>query len=564
MDIKKHIRGIPELIVGLLIAAYPFLCRLGEDVAILSLVCAGVASAVAAAVANKRFRFTAADAMGGIAVLWIIAKYFISSQGMLGPNRFYEAAALCLIWFAVRNSQNPLRIVLFLLAGSLLQVIVCCTQLAGIVESNHALFPVTGSFFNPAPLAGFLAVTLFAYPYLWRRRGKIWMGTGFVATLVVVVWSGSRAAWLAILAGTVTCIMPWAVRRFRRLSYVKRIIAGGALTLAVTVACTGLYLLRPASADGRLLIWKASALLFAESPLCGNGPGAFSREYIYSQADYLETRLMSEEALLADSMAYAFNEPIRVLCEYGVVGLLIFGAFMAVVAAGSWKNRYSRYILAGFVSWLVFGLFSYPGEVYALRLLLIVLAALSAIESRTLRTMELKAATRIAAVMGAAAFLAAAAANYADYRRLGQAVTGLHKEEALTLPERQYRRFQTSPKYLYSYAGLLFSDKEYERAIPIFERAVLLHPSPLMLADLSKCYCEAGRRDDAEACLKAAVKMSPGYVTPPYELFNLYRREGRTDEARRWAEYILSRKFKVTNSATLFAKKEAREYLDAT
>lgn len=563
-NMKNIITKFPNHIVGLLFAAYPFLCKTGESVGIFALLCVSAVCVVWAVMVNKTFRITVADAMAALVVLWIIAAYFIAKQDIIAPDRIYEFAGLCLIWFAVRNSRNPWWIVLYILAGALLQVVLCGAQMVGIAASGRTFFSFTGSFINTGPLAGLLAITLFAYPYLWGRRGKIWLGIGFVATVAAIIWTGSRASWLAACAVALICVLPWILSRYRKLDARKRIIAGCALALLIAVSCAGLYLLRPSSADGRLLIWKSSVSLFAESPLLGNGPGSFQCEYMYHQGCYLEDKLMSDEATLADSVVYAFSEPIRVLCEYGVVGFLIIGAFIVVVIAGAWKKPSLRFILAGFAAWLVFGLFSYPGSVLPLRLLFVILAALLAQGGHTFRVIELKMPVRIVVVVCIVVLFAASTVNYAHYRRLGKVMHELsHGDKDVEMTGALQKRLDTDPRHLYPYCARLLRDKKYEQAVPVIEQAVRIAPSVLLMSDLGKSYHNVGRIDEAEAYLQTSVNMAPGFVTPVYELFNFYRREGRTAEALRWAEYIITRKFKAISSVTLFARKEAREFLDA-
>lgn len=470
---------------------------------------------------RKNYRVGVADILAAV----IAAGYFAMAGGKVSPDKLYAFAVLCMVWFVVRNAKNPRRIVQLVLLAALFQMVLCWAQVAGIVRSNHSQFPFTGSFINPGPLAGFLAVTLFAYPYLWCKKNRIWLASGLLVTLVLIVWSGSRASWLSVCVGAAVCFLPRIGKR-------GVVILG----VAALVLCAGLYFLRPASADGRVLIWKASASLFAESPVFGSGAEAFRREYMYHQGDYLSDKLLSEEAGLADNVAYAFSEPARVLCEYGVVGFLLLGAFAVCLIAGA-KNRF---IAAGLVSWLVFGLFSYPSNVYPMRLLFVILAALAAGDGRVVKSIELKKPVRIVA-MGVLILLAAGAV--VNYLR---------------------PQLDKNSRYLYSRGAELYYEKQYSEAIPVYEQAMKVAPSSLLAVDLGMCLDGVGRTDDAEKWLKTAVCMTPAYATPAYELFDLYRRNGRTAEARRWAEYIVVRKPKITNSVTLFARKQAREYLSDT
>ncbi len=524
MQITIIVKRFPDYIIGLLLASYPFLCGIDDGLGVLSLVVAGVLGA-AVRLWRDSFCVTVGDALAGMCVLWIAWSYLISSRGLIMAERIDEFVGLCVVWFVVRNVGDVKRIVQFVLLGALLQAALCGAQLAGVAVSGHSLFSFTGSFRNPGPLAGFLAVTLFVYPYLWRGRGRIWLALGFLATLVLIVLSGSRASWVAVCVGAAVCLLP-------RLNMRTVAVSG----IAAIALCAGSYFLRPASADGRVLIWKASASLFAEEPVCGNGPGAFQREYMYHQSGYFEDKLMSAESLLADNVAYAFSEPVRVLCEYGAVGFLVFGALIVCLIAGV-RNRFVR---AGFVAWLVFGFFSYPASVYPLRLLFVVLAAMLACDSRTLRVVAPKMPLRIGAIAGLVLFVAVATRNYVDPRTT------------------------SDPDHLHYRAELLYKEKKYDEAIPVFEQAARIAPSSLLLVNLGKCYYAVGRTTEAEECLVTAVGMTPAYATPAYELFDFYRREGRMTEALHWANYLVDRKFKATNSATLFARKEARDYINAT
>lgn len=233
-------------------------------------------------------------------------------------------------------------------------------------------------------------------------------------------------------------------------------------------------------------------------------------------------------------MIFAFSEPVRVLCEYGVVGLLIFGALIFVLIF----NAKSRPLLAGLVAWLTFGLFSYPADIGPLRLLFMIIAAMLANGTRTLKEIKIGPSAKIATTLGLVVLAVAAAMNY------------IHP------------RTDLDPDCLYVDGGKLLHEKKYDEAITVFERAAKIAPSSLLFVDLGNCCYAVGRKSEAEKCLRTAIDMTPALATPAYELFDFYRREGRTEDARKWAEYLVTRKFKATNSVTLFARKQAKEYLE--
>ena len=70
-----------------------------------------------------------------------------------------------------------------------------------------------------------------------------------------------------------------------------------------------LFQLKATSANGRLFMWKVSALAIAESPIVGHGTGSFVSAYGRAQEGYFANGEYSEtEDLVARSPEYAFNE----------------------------------------------------------------------------------------------------------------------------------------------------------------------------------------------------------------------------------------------------------------
>jgi hypothetical protein len=144
-------------------------------------------------------------------------------------------------------------------------------QLAGLVPEYHGMFRITGSFFNPGPYAGFVAVCI---PLALSRsinkkssRLERWLGIlALVASVSVLPFAMSRAAWLAAVAGSLPVFFSWRSKlriSNRRLSMLwrfrfVRITSVLALGIIVSGLLIGLYHIKKASADGRWLIWSVS------------------------------------------------------------------------------------------------------------------------------------------------------------------------------------------------------------------------------------------------------------------------------------------------------------------
>ncbi|MDD4921190.1 MAG: hypothetical protein PHS30_01790 [Bacteroidales bacterium] len=133
--------------------------------------------------------------------------------------------------FRITLSQNEHaeKLLYFaIIATGLVEAIWELRQLYGFETSNHSLFNITGSFFNPGPYAGFLSII---FPLaLWeslrfleteeqRRKtfiktlkGTIQYLSGFISfstivfILLVVPAAMSRASWIAMITGSL-CVL---------------------------------------------------------------------------------------------------------------------------------------------------------------------------------------------------------------------------------------------------------------------------------------------------------------------------------------------------------------------
>lgn len=81
------------------------------------------------------------------------------------PEKILFIGQITVLWYILRYLTNRFPVLykyyLFLfLAIGLIEAIWGFRQLQGWEHSNHSLFRLTGSFFNPGPYSGYLAVTL--------------------------------------------------------------------------------------------------------------------------------------------------------------------------------------------------------------------------------------------------------------------------------------------------------------------------------------------------------------------------------------------------------------------
>ena len=168
---------------------------------------------------------------------------------------------------------------LLILAGTV-EAVWGLLQVYGYELSNHSLYALTGSFYNPGPYSGFLAMCLPLALHEWLEGRRVWkhLALSALVLMLVVLPSGmSRSAWLAAL---VASGYVWAMHYPKAIArYWKAFLAGGLLFILLGI---GAYHWKKDSADGRLLMWKVAVRAVRERPWTGYGwdyvAGAYRQE----------------------------------------------------------------------------------------------------------------------------------------------------------------------------------------------------------------------------------------------------------------------------------------------
>ena len=239
-------------------------------------------------------------------------------------------------------------------------------QLYGSSVSNHSLYALTGSFYNPGPYMGYLAMVLPVCVYVYMNGMTRIMGmtrylAGAVGLMILCLLpSGmSRSAWVAAVV-SVGYVM--AMHHREKLStflrnHWKGVLLGSAV-LAV-LAC-GAYHLKKDSADGRLLMWKVAARAVCERPWTGYGWDYVAGAYGDAQETYfVNGESTATEAHVAGSPEYVFNEYLQVAMAWGVPMLLL--CLLMLVSGWCIAHRRKQYgLCGGLLSFGVFAFSSYP------------------------------------------------------------------------------------------------------------------------------------------------------------------------------------------------------------
>lgn len=331
--------------------------------------------------------------------------------GPAGAVRYDELLQAAMLYAALRiiytAERRTMTVLLMLLCGfGICEAWTGIRQIYGFACSNHSLFRVTGTFFNPGPYAGFVAVAgicgvacivrrqnlaarvFRSWSVLRRQRPAVLilgvapylLGWGAAILAAVVLPSTmSRAGLIAAIAGCVALLLREfgfgrRLRRACRVNPLRTVLFSAIALLLLGGAATGAYFLKRPSADGRLLMWKIDARIMLRHPLCGVGPGNFAGAFGKEQAAYFAAKERPEkETQVAGCPESGFNEYLQFGAETGIGGfvllLLMTGtALLSLIRRG---NPLGYGLLAA----AVFACFSYPWSVLPLRLLFVLLLA---------------------------------------------------------------------------------------------------------------------------------------------------------------------------------------------
>lgn len=276
-------------------------------------------------------------------------------------------------------------LVLVLISTGLVQAVWGLLQLYGITRSFHSGFKITGTFFNPAPYALYLAVIFpLALGNVLRMnkletisnnrmtaKGLITymrntsVGEAHKVQMTIVVnkliyyislitvfsiilvlpATMNRASWLGVIIGSLYVLSYrynlLALAKLYLNSAIRKAIAVTLFALLIGLSGIALYQVKKGSSDGKLLIWEVTTGKIAKKPLFGYGVGRFEADYNNWQADYFKSHpgeMDGPKGMASGNTKYCFNEYLEMAAELGIIGLLLFIAVIASVFFGIRKG----------------------------------------------------------------------------------------------------------------------------------------------------------------------------------------------------------------------------------
>lgn len=493
------------------------------------------------------------------------------------------------LWLAgyIVNPQRTVRIVSesvqwVLMGFGAMEALHGLGQIAGLYPSNHSLFVLTGTFYNPGPYSGYLAAVLpIALHRMLVSNGKkdrlsvaqYYFSMCVLLLICCVLPAGmSRAAWFASLISCGYVVL--RVYRVKVKSFVSkhRYAVSGVLIVGALLASSA-YFMKRDSADGRLLIWKITSQAIASSP-CGEENGrTFSAIYGDAQERYFTNCEYSEsEAWVAGTPDFAFNEYLQIAVEYGVwVSVLLVTVLLVLsMIAGSRKQ------LAGIdgclVSLMVFACFSYPLHIPAIVSVWLLTLMVLCGEGLVMIKRKRNAVAVLLPVVVAG--LTASMDMYGIYSERTRAVREwmpvrvLYHSGAFNAAAEEYGKLYDkmswNKDFCFEYGRALYKAGSYGKAEEVLLKAMEVSGDPMILNMLGRNAQESGEYGKAEKYLLRSTRRLPERVYPHYLLVKLYAEPEYFDRIKliREAECVLNAEPKVNSTAIREMRQEVKKILE--
>ena len=419
-------------------------------------------------------------------------------------------------------------IVWSLLAFGEKEAVLGLLQVYGYAPSNHSLYGLTGSFYNPGPYSGFLAMCLPLALHEWLEGKKIWkhVALGALILMVVVLPSGmSRSAWLAAI---VASGYVWGMHYRGRLCRYRKFFWIGGLLLIVSSICA--YHWKKDSADGRLLMWKVSVQAVMEHPWQGVGWEHVAGAYGDAQERYFASDLATEqEEYVAGAPEYVFNEYLQVAMAWGVPALC--GICVLVLVAFCLGHGSRQYGVCGaLLSLAVFALASYPFQFLMFRLAFVALLVACAMGCRKPGVQVLALVSDI----GAGICLAG-----------NRSVPNAHR--------------------MFEQAHALHQAEQWEASTELLRETMAVSSDAMVLNIIGKNCQALGRYDEAEHWFVRSTHRLPNRIYPYYLLAKLYAEHPDVfpKEKLDWAaRMVLEKEAKVESTAIRQMREEVKKWLE--
>ena len=401
-------------------------------------------------------------------------------------------------------------------------------QISGLYSSTHAKFILTGSFDNPGPYGGLIAIllTVLGVFVMQNKSGGKWSIKALVILssvscalcIIVLPATMSRAAWFAL---GVTALV-FGLKELSLADWIrKHKVVATIATITMLIVMTGVFFMKKDSAIGRLHIWHMELKAIAEKPLTGHGKGSVLGVYGDTQAEYFAEKERPEIITkVAGCPEYAFNEYLKIGVEYGIPAML--GVILVLILLITILLKLQSPLAYGLITLCVFAFFSYPLE---------------------------------------AIHIKSDAENDWDSIRYLSSIE-LY-EDAIEELTPLYDDLKDNYRYMYDYGYALHKCKRYQESIEILKKGAAISSDPMFYNIIGRNYEAMQLYEKAEEAYLHAYYMVPQRLYPLTLLMRMYVKRGYNSDALKYGIIIIDKPINVNHRTMCRLQSDTRRCVDS-
>ena len=456
------------------------------------------------------------------------------------------------LWFSIYTSSLIILIIQFVLSY---------LQYFDILDSFHSLSKITGFFFNPGPFsiyitAIFLLNGVSALKTFPLKTVRINIIGNFAILTPIFYETSSRATWVALL---IVIILFLGKEKISTLPYKARYLSILYISILVIFFCLYIYSLRPASALGRITIWRSSLEIIKSNFINGIGLDNFPSQYMYYQAQFLSTVLHKPPLQdIIQEVIYPFNIVLGIQAEMGIIGTTLFFMILHIALFSNTANKEKHYNHSSYVGlFIVFaGLFSYPLQVIPISILfwIVIAISISTTHENVMLPNKLPCIKKAQVIsflilnVILCLYICKEYTNaYIDWNKIRQTNTLTYRNNIL---------FDNNPEFLYDVASIHFSQTRYQKSVETYKLALTHSCSKQYFYKLGEAYEKLHNFKSAIRTYQKVKEILPGLIKPRYLLAKAYLINGDYLQFETEALELKNFKEKINSAQATQMKKE--------
>lgn len=421
------------------------------------------------------------------------------------------------------------------------------TALFGVTEVIYSLtvgsylHPVIGTLSNPSIFSMSITMYMPALLYFYPNKSKVLKATIltlYLLSITAVAMSQSRTGIICMIVCGIYIL--WKTFRFK-----AKYLFGATLAISI-IAASLLLFVKSESTTGRQFILERSLEMIKEKPF-GRGSNGFLQNYMDFQAEYFRNNTNEEAAMLADNMRHPLNEYIHIAINYGlpaIAAILLLTVILVYRKQKENSNESHTFLLTATML-AIWMMFSYPlSQPFTWNIIYI--AMLLFVCNNNLRAYR---SIKGIIIISASVSIFIIGSNYNYRHQWEKAVEIYHTHEqktnAFVVFDKLKDIYGNDAEFLYSYATLLYNEKQYEQAISVAEKCDSVSANYDLEILLANSYMFVGELGKAEKHYIQACNMCPNRFIPLYKLFKIYKQLGDTEKMLKVGNIILNKKIKV-------------------